>query len=312
MELKSEIPIEAIIIGHIHVLLTLECGANPLNMTNATTPEHSSLTAEAARGGAPDNLTIIAIAIIATVIADVLHEGAGHGGACLLTGGRTLALSTVHFECDSEGRLVAAGGTIVNLIAGLIFWFASRRVTRSAHLRYFLWLSMTLNFFGAGGYFLFSGVGNIGDWAAVIDGFHPAWLWRIGLTLLGIGSYGLFMWVALLEMRPFLPRTGPERWKCAKKLSVLPYFADGILSCVAGLFNPVGMILVAISAAAASFGGASGLCWMWNWLKGSRIPTGTFEMPPLTRGRGWIIAAGILAALFVAVLGPGLKFHAGN
>src|ERR1700730_8038245 len=47
---------------------------------------------------------------------------------------------------------------------------------------------------------------------------------------------------------------------------------------------------------------------MWNWLKGSRIPTGTFEMPPLTRGRGWIIAAGILAALFVAVLGPGLSF----
>jgi hypothetical protein len=51
---------------------------------------------------------------------------------------------------------------------------------------------------------------------------------------------------------------------------------------------------------------------MWNSFKGSRIPTGTFEMPPLTRGRGWIIAAGILAALFVAVLGPGLKFHAGN
>ena len=198
------------------------------------------------------------------------------------------------------------------ILVGLIFWFASRHVTRSVHLRYFLWLSMTLNFFGAGGYFLFSGVGNIGDWAAVIDGFHPAWLWRIGLTLLGIGSYGLFMWVALLEMRPFLPETGPERWKCAKKLSMVPYFADGILSCVAGLFNPVGMILVAISAAAASFGGASGLCWMWNWLKGSRIPTGTFEMPPLTRGRGWITAAGILAALFVAVMGPGLKFHSGN
>jgi hypothetical protein len=92
---------------------------------------------------------------------------------------------------------------------------------------------------------------------------------------------------------------------------MMPYFVDGILSCVAGLFNPIGMILVAISAAAA-FGGASGLCWMWNWLKGSRIPTGTFEMPPLTRGRDWIIAAGILVALFVAVLGPGLKFHAGN
>jgi hypothetical protein len=280
-------------------------------VTNSTSTENSA-SATHASAGAADTLTIIAIAIVATVIADVLHEGAGHGGACLLTGGHPLALSTVHFECSSEGRLVAAGGTIVNFIAGLMFWFASRRATRSTHLRYFLWLSMTLNFFGAGGYFLFSGVGNIGDWAAVIDGFQSAWLWRVGLTLLGIGSYGLFMWIALLEMRPFLPQAGPERWKRARKLSLVPYFTDGILSCVAGLFNPVGMILVAISAAAASFGGASGLFWMWNWLKGSRISTGSFEMPPLTRSRGWIVAAGILAVIFVAVLGPGLKFHAGK
>jgi hypothetical protein len=281
-------------------------------MTNTTTPAHSTPASETAGGGAPDTLTIIAIAIVATVIADVLHEGAGHGGTCLLRGGYPLALSTVHFECGDEGRLVAAGGTIVNFIAGLIFWFASRRATRSAHLRYFLWLSMTLNFFGTGGYFLFSGVANIGDWAAVIEGFHPAWLWRVGLTLLGVGSYGLFMWIALLEMRPFLPQAGPERWKRAQRLSMVPYFTDGILSCVAGMFNPVGMILVGISAAAASFGGASGLCWMWNWLKGSRIPTGSFEMAPLTRSRGWIVAAGILAVLFIAILGPGLKFQAGK
>jgi hypothetical protein len=218
----------------------------------------------------------------------------------------------VHFDCDNDGRLVAAGGTIVNFIAGLIFWLASRRATRSTHLRYFLWLSMTLNFFAAGGYFLFSGVGNIGDWADVIAGFQPAWLWRTGLTLVGVGSYGLFMWISLLEMRPFLPKTGPERWKRARKLSLVSYFTDGILACIAGLFNPVGMILVAISAAAASFGGASGLYWMWNWLKGPRIPAGSFEMPPLTRSRGWIVVASILAVVFVAVLGPGLKFPAGK
>jgi hypothetical protein len=277
--------------------------------SSITTAESSTSVSEASRGGGPDTLTIIAIAIVATVVADVLHEGVGHGGACLLTGGHPLALSTVHFDCDNNGRLVAAGGTIVNFIAGLFFWLASRRATRSTHLRYFLWLSMTLNFFATGGYFLFSGVGNIGDWADVIAGFQPAWLWRIGLTLLGVASYGLFMWIALLEMRPFLPKAGPERWKRARKLSLVSYFTDGILACIAGLFNPVGMILVAISAAAASFGGASGLYWMWNWLKGPRIPVGTFEMPPLTRSRGWIVAASILAVVFVAVLGPGLKFH---
>jgi hypothetical protein len=280
--------------------------------SNIQTSEPATSANQASRVGSPDTLTIIAIAIVATVIGDVLHEGVGHGGACLLTGGHPLALSTVHFDCDNDGRLIAAGGTIANFIAGLFFWFASRSVTRSTHLRYFLWLSMTMNFFGAGGYFLFSGVGNIGDWADVIAGFQPAWLWRTGLALVGVGSYGLFMWIALLEMRPFLPKAGPERWKRARKLSLVSYFTDGILACIAGLFNPVGMILVAISAAAASFGGASGLYWMWNWLKGPRIPVGTFEMPPLTRSRGWIVVASILAMVFVAVLGPGLKFHTGK
>src|ERR1035441_42787 len=34
------------------------------------------------------------------------------------------------------------------------------------------------------------------------------------------------------------------------------------------------MILVALSAAASTFGGTSGLLWMMNWLKGDRIPRG--------------------------------------
>ncbi len=35
-----------------------------------------------------DLLTIAAIAIVATVIADFIHEGLGHGGMCVATGGR--------------------------------------------------------------------------------------------------------------------------------------------------------------------------------------------------------------------------------
>src|SRR6267143_4318792 len=253
--------------------------------------------------------TVVAIAAVAYVCASILHEGIGHGGACVLTGGKPVAISTVHFECDHEGRLVAAGGTIVNFAAGLMCWFGLRIVSHATRLRYFLWLSMTINFLQAGGYFLFSGVGNIGDWAVVIQGFQPAWLWRVGLTMLGVGSYLIFVWIALLEMRPFLGQAGPERLQRAKKLTLVPYFTGGILSCVAGLFNPVGMILVAISAAAASFGGTSGLAWMWQMFRGDRIPRTAFEMPPLSRSLGWMITAGIMGALFISVLGPGLKFH---
>ena len=35
----------------------------------------------------PDLLTVAAIAIVATVIAGFIHEGLGHGGMCMATGG---------------------------------------------------------------------------------------------------------------------------------------------------------------------------------------------------------------------------------
>jgi hypothetical protein len=182
--------------------------------------------AEVAAG--PDVWTIVAIGIVAYALASVIHEGIGHGGACLLTGGHPVALSTVHFECDREGRAVAAGGTVANCVAGLVFWLASRAATRATRLRYFLWLSMTINLFDAGGYFLFSGVGNIGDWAAVIRGLEPSWLWRTGLTLLGASSYLLFVWIALLEMRLLVGPKDPARVRRAKKLCLAPYLAGGV------------------------------------------------------------------------------------
>jgi hypothetical protein len=272
-------------------------------------PANSGATLGGRATASADTWTIVAIAIVAYALGSIIHEGIGHGGACLITGGHPVALSTVHFDCDREGRFVDAGGTLANFAAGLIFWIAARAVSRKARLRYFLWLSMTINFLTAGGHFLFSGVGNIGDWAAVIAGLQPAWLWRVGLVLFGIGSYMLFVAIAIREMRPFLGRADAGRPRRAKKLTLVPYFAGGILSCVAGMFNPVGLILVGISAAAASFGGTSGLAWMWQLFRGQRIPESSLQMAPLSRSWGWVIAGGVLGLLFIFALGPGVKFH---
>ncbi len=100
--------------------------------------------------------------------------------ACVVaTGGTPLVLSTVHFECSADTRLVAAGGTLANLIFGALFWVAQRAVRQSASWRYFFWLVMAFNLFEAGGYFLFSGIGNFGDWAAVVAGLQPAWAFHV-------------------------------------------------------------------------------------------------------------------------------------
>jgi hypothetical protein len=260
----------------------------------------------------PDLWTIAAIAVAATVIADVIHEGLGHGGLCAATGGQPLALSTVHFDCSADTRLVAAGGTLANLIFGALFWVAARAVKQTASWRYFFWLLMTFNLFDAGGYFLFSGIGNFGDWAMVVAGWQPAWAWRVGLIVLGTVTY--FLWFVpfcLRQLRPFLGRDAEIRVRRARSLTLTPYVTAGILSCIAGALNPVGPLLILLSAAAASFGGKSGLAWMWTLLRGPLIPDSELQMPQIERSRGWMVAAVILAIAFIAGLGPGVKFHSG-
>jgi len=58
------------------------------------------------------------------------------------------------------------------------------------------WLLMTFNLFEAGGYFLFSGIGDIGGWAAIVARWQPAWAWRVALIAPGTATY-FFLWVPL-------------------------------------------------------------------------------------------------------------------
>jgi hypothetical protein len=252
----------------------------------------------------PDTLTVIAITVVAAAITDVLHELVGHGGACLLIGAHPLVFSTVHFECSVDSRILSAGGTTVNLIAGVICWAAARKV-RAPRVRYFLWL-MVLNLLSAGGYFLYSGIGNIGDWAYVIHDLHSAWAWRVGLTLVGLISYWFFVLISIRELQPLLSPDQEQRWRLARRLTFIPYFTHGVLLTVAGLFNPVGMFLVAISAMAASFGGSSGLLWMGSLMHGNNIPPPVEEGPAIQRNWAWIAAAIPTACFFVFVLGRGI------
>jgi hypothetical protein len=68
---------------------------------------------------------------------------------------------------------------------------------------------MTVNALQAGGYWLFSGMANIGDWASVINGQAPHWLWRMGLGLLGVVAYLTVIRFSLRELGVFLspPKT---------------------------------------------------------------------------------------------------------
>ena len=258
----------------------------------------------------PDALTVGAIGILAYMLGNLLHEGLGHGGACLLVGAKPLVVSSVHFECSSDTRLVFAGGTLVNLLAGVVS-FALGRLTGPGYPRwkYFFWIAMTVNLYAGTGYFLFSGIGGIGDWAGFIEGLGHQWVWRIALTILGAFTYALAARISLLELRPFIGGEKAERYRRAVRLTSIPYFAGGILMCIAGALNPKGIILILISAAASTFGGTSGLLWATNWLRrGTLIPYGPAAEPrPIRKNWPLVAVACAVAIAFIAILGPGIR-----
>ena len=266
-----------------------------------------------------DPWTVGAIAVAAYSIGNVVHEGLGHGGACVLVGGRPVELNAIFFEC-SEGlspggrRWLAAGGSIANLAVAALAWIAVQRVPRAwGRARAFTWLLLAVNLLTAFGYLLFSGLGNIGDWAVVVRGLEPPLAWRGALSVAGALLYFLVaprLLMPLLE--PFLGPAAEERQVRARTLCLLPYVVGGLTFVTAGLLNPHGLYLVLISAAAASFGGTSLLAW-YPGLWARRPPVSAQALPlGVPRSRAWLVGAAIALVLFVGVLGPGIRFGPGR
>ena len=267
-----------------------------------------------------DWVTIAAVAALTYALASVVHEGLGHGGACLIVGGIPRELSSMDFDCDPHGlgaaaeKMVAAGGTIANLMFGLGALALYRRTpaTSSPLGRFSVWLFAAVNLMQGTGYFLFSGVGGIGDWAVVIDGLEPSWLWRGVLALSGAALYFVTTLYLFNALGPFIGAARPERYRRALGLATVSYIAGGALSLLAGFRNPAGLALVAISGAAASLGGTSGLAWGPQMLRGA--PTALVDSPandPPVIARSWpvIAIAGAASVVFILILGHGVHFH---
>jgi hypothetical protein len=258
-----------------------------------------------------DRATVVAIAVLAYVMGDMVHEGLGHGGAALALGARPTMLNAIFFNYDeatasqAAQRLISAAGSIANVLVGLPLLAIGAR-TRSTRWRYFLWLFAAVNILTAFGYLLFSGIAGIGDWSRVIEGSAPAPLFRAGLVVSGLVLYFVVApWLLMPPLDPFLGRTPGVRERRARTLSLLPYLAGGVTLVLAGMLNPLGWWLVLISAAAASFGGTSLLAW---YPAIPREPKPGTPEPPLgiARSAGWILMAAVVLLVFVLVLGPGI------
>jgi len=253
-----------------------------------------------------DKLTMIAISALACILQDVLHEGLGHGVTAWLSGAHRVTMSTVAMQSDIETRWISANGTLANLLFAAIFWvlLLSPRRYRPA-TRYFLTLAMAGNLFTGTGYFLFSGVFNFGDWAAVIQGFEPHWMWRIGLVALGVASYYASMLVVAAKLKPFHAKG--ETSGRLRLLCWTPYFTDGILAGIGGLFNPIGLFYVIASALPSTLGANAGLLSL-PWMMRGGIAGEEGQVGSIPRSARWIAAAAAASLWFIFVLGRGIAW----
>jgi hypothetical protein len=168
--------------------------------------------------------TVASIGIFAFGLEPVVHEVLGHAVVCWLTGGKVILISSTAMQTSSASRLVPAAGPLANITFGLAALALLRALTthqnanaderktasptrpgavadtardapvasgatRISLTHLFLYFFAFANLFLAFGYILYSGLINFGDFAAVVAGLRPAWLYRATLVIIGALGY---------------------------------------------------------------------------------------------------------------------------
>lgn len=251
-------------------------------------------------------MSIGAVAVVAYALCDMIHEVLGHGVAVLASPKVTaLSLTTVALSTSQSSRLVAAAGTIANLVIGITALTFAHRARFSKSARYFLWLLGSLNLFNATGYLLYSGALGTGDWAVVIAGLEPGAVWRGTMALVGGALYALSVAASAAVMRGFV-NEGSIRATDVSRLTRVSYVVGGILLVLGSIPNPVSRSLILTSGVSSGFGAMIGLLGVPRLVPAVDARPEAREV--LRIGRWWTAAALLVAAVFVLVIGPGIRF----
>ena len=250
-------------------------------------------------------LTLAAVGALACVAADMVHEAVGHGTVSWLMADPILSLSTVAIQTAHPSRLVSAAGTTANLLVGVFSLLPLRRIRQLTPSSYFLWVFGAFNLFNVG-YLVASACMNSGDWANVIAGLSPPWLWRSVLGLLGFIFYALSVrWVTSFAIDFVNSRQvaiGDSR-----RLVWPAYLSAGVVLTVASIFNPISPSLILVSGIGASFGLNCGFLFLPRIIAGKAIYHGVGE-GRIPFSAFWVIVSVLISGLFIGILGPGINF----
>ena len=244
-----------------------------------------------------DALTTMSISIIAFVVADLSHEALGHGVAARVQGAKLIVLSYTYLTSDLQTRFISSSGPLVNLIEGLVALTISRRIRLKATASLFVFLLMIYNLLDAAAYLIYSGVLNSGDLGVVIAGLPHIALIRTGMVAVGLSLYAAFTLIGARELRHFSP--------APSSLTTAAYLGPIALNCAAAILNPLGLKYLLISALPTTAGANSGLLAMPVLAERQSGPRP--EQLRVSRSYPWIVAAAVVASVFIFLVGPGLR-----
>jgi hypothetical protein len=260
-----------------------------------------------------DWITVVAIAAVAISLNVAVHEGV-HALTCLEVGGRLQAYSALSVYCNSltigQGKIVDGSAPIFNILAGVLLWVIVRRSRKQASGTWlFLWLFMLMNWLYGAGYWVFSGIANVGDMATVINSWTPAWLWRVLMTIAGLLLFMFFIQLASLEFGKVIGDDSDEQIRRPNKLGVLSYITSFVVVLIAGFFNPNGVLSLPVTAGLfAVAGGLSPLLWMMHRLRTKNLIKLGKQPLEIHRQWRWLVMAGVVVFLYTFVLGRTLYF----
>jgi len=251
-----------------------------------------------------DTVTLGAIGVAGYVFADVVHEAIGHGGACLANGGHIVLLTSVYFHCEPGHPLTAAAGPGANLLAASLLWLALRLYrNHAAHTRLFFLLAFAFNVCWGAGQMIYSAALDREDWAFVLEGSMPAWLWRPALGILGGALYYLGIRMLTAGLQAYTAANEREARRRARRLLLIPYIASGLAACAAAALYESDPYSAVREAALETVVANAGI-----WVLAQRLRLGVATSEPVARvprKLGWVVTTTLAFIVFAAVMGRG-------
>jgi hypothetical protein len=256
-----------------------------------------------------DRFTVIAIAVMAYPGVYISHEIIGHCGLALLVGTRCTVISSTYIPLASmpplwKYNIIVAAGSTANFVIALVCLLLLRGSRRRAHsTRYFLWLSMCANLFLASTYIATAPLIKYGDSYILIQDLPGQLFWRSSVALAGMALVYFSFQVARTELGRVIGFGGRAARSFAWRLVVPAYFAGGIVIVASALFSQLEAGLAQFQAAGGTFG-----LTIWLLLLPLVIPEpAPGKILQIQRSVGWIVAGGLTAVIFIAVLGRGIR-----